>query len=66
MDRRERDALDRHITGNYGEDQFAGLEEEFCDAHAYVRDDETTIGDPYAERDAAAKECLDCQLIRGV
>lgn len=24
---RERDALDRHITGNYGEDQFAGQEE---------------------------------------
>lgn len=22
MDRRQRDALDRHITGNYGEDQF--------------------------------------------
>ena len=22
MDRRERDALDRYITGNYGEDQF--------------------------------------------
>lgn len=22
MDRREREALDRHITGNYGEDQF--------------------------------------------
>jgi hypothetical protein len=22
MNRRERDALDRHITGNYGEDQF--------------------------------------------
>ena len=23
MNQRERDALDRHITGNYGEDQFA-------------------------------------------
>lgn len=27
MDRRESTALDRHITGNYGEDQFAGEEE---------------------------------------
>lgn len=24
MNQRERDALDRHITGNYGEDQFKG------------------------------------------
>lgn len=24
MERREREALDRHITGNYGEDQFKG------------------------------------------
>jgi hypothetical protein len=30
MDSRERAALDRHITGNYGEDQFKG--EEFDDA----------------------------------
>lgn len=27
MNRREREALDRHITGNYGEDQFRGMEE---------------------------------------
>jgi hypothetical protein len=25
MDRHQREALDRHITGNYGEDQFKGL-----------------------------------------
>jgi hypothetical protein len=26
MDRFEREALDRHITGNYGEDQFDGVD----------------------------------------
>jgi len=25
MDQRQRDALDAHITGNYGEDQFRGI-----------------------------------------
>ena len=28
MERRERQALDRYITGNYGEDQFKGDEDE--------------------------------------
>lgn len=28
MTNREREALDRHITGNYGEDQFKGMDEE--------------------------------------
>lgn len=28
MDRREREALDRHITGNYGEDQFRDDDDE--------------------------------------
>lgn len=27
MDRRESEALDRHITGNYGEDQLTAWEE---------------------------------------
>lgn len=32
MDRRQREALDRHITGNYGEDQFKGeLGMSMCD-----------------------------------
>jgi len=36
MDRREANALDRHITGNYGEDQFPE-ERELCDdAHDLV------------------------------
>lgn len=26
MNRQESEALDRHITGNYGEDQFSGLD----------------------------------------
>jgi len=34
MDKRMRESLDRHITGNYGEDQFQGEmedeEDEFC------------------------------------
>lgn len=33
MNRRERADLDRHITGNYGEDQFSQLDAcEFCGA----------------------------------
>lgn len=28
MNFREREALDRHITGNYGEDQFTGSDDE--------------------------------------
>lgn len=39
MGQRERDALDRHITGNYGEDQFAdyyeGPEMDPAEAAAY-------------------------------
>jgi len=45
MNQRERDALDRHITGNYGEDQFAeqpgmciwddcGNDAIYCEGHA--------------------------------
>jgi hypothetical protein len=30
MDRREAAALDRHITGNYGEDQFKGPDNDEC------------------------------------
>lgn len=36
-------------------------EPRFCDRHAYVRDDETTLGDPYADREAAAKDCPACK-----
>jgi hypothetical protein len=32
----------------------------FCDEHSYVRDDETTLDDPYAHRDAAAATCPNC------
>jgi len=28
MSQREKEALDRHITGNYGEDQFKGADED--------------------------------------
>ena len=33
MDKRMRESLDRHITGNYGEDQFQGEmeDEEYCE-----------------------------------
>lgn len=30
MDRRMAESLDRHITGNYGEDQFSGVEPHKC------------------------------------
>lgn len=65
MNSREREALDRHITGNYGEDQFPD-DGEYCDAHASVTDDEYTLGDPWADREAAAKDCPDCQRIRSL
>jgi hypothetical protein len=62
MNQRDRDALDRYITGDYGERQFADARR-FCDVHASVTDDETTLGDPYAERDAEADHCPDCQAL---
>lgn len=34
MNQRERNDLDRHITGNYGEDQMTRAEEESLDAEA--------------------------------
>jgi hypothetical protein len=37
MDRRDRESLDRHITGNYGEDQFKG-EERSRDGMNILRD----------------------------
>ena len=43
LDRREREALDRHITGNYGEDQFRGAEDEDFDP-AYTQSQEITDG----------------------
>lgn len=57
-----RTAAGAGITGDYGERQF-DERRQFCDVHEYVRDDETTLGDPYAERDAAAAECADCQAL---
>lgn len=36
MDRREADALDRYITGNYGEDQFENEEEKRCSCGAPI------------------------------
>jgi hypothetical protein len=33
MDQRMRNDLDRHITGNYGEDQFRGMEDECSCGH---------------------------------
>lgn len=65
MNSRERAALDRHITGNYGEDQFED-EEVYCGPHSSVTDDEYTLGDPYAEREAAARDCPDCAEVRQV
>lgn len=48
MDRRMREALDRHITGNYGEDQFK-------------HDDEQLIREVMeSEPEASAGKCLPC------
>jgi len=43
------EALDRHITGNYGEDQFAGL---VCCS---------TCGELNVDRDSDDTECLICK-----
>ena len=51
MNQREAEALDRHITGNYGEDQYTSREDvvfdfedfiEFAEGNGYTI---TTIGD---------------------
>ena len=36
MDRRESEALDRHITGNYGEDQFSDIGDEWWEEECSV------------------------------
>jgi hypothetical protein len=36
MDARMRESLDRHITGNYGEDQFRGYDHDSLDEHTEV------------------------------
>lgn len=53
MDRREQEALDRHITGNYGEDQFDGV---------FVTEDgrEYLVGDGILEEVTAT--CPHCGL----
>ena len=44
MDQRQKEALDRHITGNYGEDQFVsccpacGDPIDYCQGHGEIGD----------------------------
>lgn len=54
-----RDALDRHITGNYGEDQFKQFEEEpppYPDPRAQVREQITQGTTPNAAAGAVAAQ----------
>ena len=72
MNRFERDALDRHITGNYGEDQFQDDDVEeyeppcphcgkpFYDHIAVQKVDDT--GNDYEAYDCPPKICVVCRL----
>jgi DNA-directed RNA polymerase specialized sigma24 family protein len=53
---RERDALDRHITGNYGEDFFTDEPDEAPD------ENQPSPADPAACIAEAAKEAIDMAL----